>query len=91
MDDIVKTVWGSIYAAYFELYLNALANESNGQKGPMEILMEDTECAKEATVYAMTFADHAVKQLTLMRGYSDYLEGIKKEINHFPPPSKIFN
>lgn len=91
MDDIVKTVWGSIYASYFELYLNALANESNGEKGPMEILMEDDECAKNATVYAMTVADHAVKQLTLMRDYSDYLQDIKKELNHFPPKSEIMN
>lgn len=91
MDDIVKTVWGSIYASYFELYLNALANESDGQKGPMEILMEDKQCAKDATIYAMTVADHAVKQLTLLRGYSDYLEGVKNEINHFPNINKLAN
>lgn len=91
MDDIVKTVWSSIYASYFELYINALANESDGQKGPMEIIMEDIECAKDATLYAMTVADHAVKQLTMLRGYSDYLEGIKKEINHFPDINKPAN
>ncbi len=67
-----------------ELYINALANESNGQKGPMEIIMEDKECAKDATLYAMTVADHAVKQLTMLRGYSDYLKGIKNEILHYP-------
>lgn len=91
MDDIVKAVWGSIYASYFELYLNALASDSNGQKGPMEILMEDKECAKDATIYAMTVADHAIKQLTLMRGYSDYLEGVKNEINHFPKLNQKLN